>query len=75
MIYFHRLKAQLALKEAKRKKKKEVPKTAEEDTIEELNTTSVEIVQKMENLLMEERVAYLNEQNLMTEVRGIFICK
>lgn len=28
---------------------------------------SVEIVRKMEHLLMEEKVAYLNEQNLMTE--------
>lgn len=49
------LKEQLALKEAKRKKKKETK--VESDVIE-----------KMEHLLMEERVAYLNEQNLVTEV-------
>ncbi|KAG8188866.1 hypothetical protein JTE90_018272 [Oedothorax gibbosus] len=63
----NRLKAQLALKEAKRKKKKETPKTPEEDNIEEINTPDVEMVHKLENLLQEERVAYLNEQNLMTE--------
>ncbi|CAL1290201.1 unnamed protein product [Larinioides sclopetarius] len=63
-----RLKAQLALKEAKRKKKKETTKITEDETIEdELDASSVEIVKKMENLLQEERVAYLNEQNLMAE--------
>ncbi|GBN68827.1 Kinesin-like protein KIF3B, partial [Araneus ventricosus] len=62
------LKAQLALKEAKRKKKKETTKITEDETIEdELDPSSVEIVKKMENLLQEERVAYLNEQNLMAE--------
>lgn len=60
------MKAQLALKEAKRKKKKE--KTIEGEVIEEMEPESVEIVRKMENLLMEEKVAYLNEQNLMSEV-------
>ncbi|KAF8788569.1 kinesin-like protein KIF3B [Argiope bruennichi] len=63
-----RLKAQLALKEAKRKKKKETTKITEDETIEdELDPSSVEIVKKMENLLQEERVAYLNEQNIMAE--------
>ncbi|XP_015914812.1 kinesin-like protein KIF3B isoform X2 [Parasteatoda tepidariorum] len=61
------LKAQLALKEAKRKKKKESPKITEENVDEEINDASIEIVKKMENLLSEERVAYLNEQNLMSE--------
>ncbi|GIY34077.1 kinesin-like protein KIF3B [Caerostris darwini] len=61
------LKAQLALKEAKRKKKKETTKITDETIEDELDASSVEIVQKMENLLQEERVAYLNEQNLMTE--------
>ncbi|GFU18479.1 kinesin-like protein KIF3B [Nephila pilipes] len=63
-----RLKAQLALKEAKRKKKKESPKITD-DAVEDddIDSSSVEIVKKMENLLQEERVAYLNEQNLMTE--------
>lgn len=72
-----RLKAQLALKEAKRKKKKETTKITEDETIEdELDPSSVEIVKKMENLLQEERVAYLNEQNLMAEVSSYFaICR
>ncbi|XP_035227190.1 kinesin-like protein KIF3B [Stegodyphus dumicola] len=60
-----RLKEQLALKEAKKKKKKLSAKLAED--VIELDTSSVEIVKKMETLLEEERIAYLNEQNLMTE--------
>lgn len=62
------MKAQLALKEAKRKKKKEKTIEGEGEVIEEMEPESVEIVRKMENLLMEEKVAYLNEQNLMSEV-------
>ncbi|KFM80648.1 Kinesin-like protein KIF3B, partial [Stegodyphus mimosarum] len=60
-----RLKEQLALKEAKKKKKKLSAKLSED--VIELDTSSVEIVKKMETLLEEERIAYLNEQNLMTE--------
>ncbi|GFX20947.1 kinesin-like protein KIF3B [Trichonephila clavipes] len=62
-----RLKAQLALKEAKRKKKKESTKITDEAIEDDMDESSVEIVKKMENLFHEERVAYLNEQNLMTE--------
>lgn len=66
-----RLKAQLALKEAKRKKKKESTKIFDDCVVErddlDASHTSDTIVTKMENLLQEERVAYLNEQNLMTE--------
>lgn len=64
------MKAQLALKEAKRKKKKET-KIIEDEVIEEMEPASVEIVRKMEHLLKEERIAYLNEQNLMAEVSNL----